>query len=78
MGNPLGSSSALANLAPGRLDPLELSFLSVCQALRRENGFAKGEVKARGMALHEEGKETQFTAVFKGVGSKFLSLKSSS
>lgn len=29
-----------------------------------ECSFAKGGVKARGMALHEEGKETQFTAVF--------------
>ena len=34
--------------------------------------------KSRPGGWHEEGKETQFTAVFKVVGSKFLSLKSSS
>lgn len=47
----------------------------MCQALRRENGFAKGEVKARGVVLHEEGKETQFTAVFKGLGVKISVLE---
>lgn len=39
-----------------------------------ECSFASRGVKARKMALHEEGKETQSTAVSE---SKFLSLKSS-
>ena len=70
---------ALAKLAPGSLAPQE-PCLAECVSGREEGecGVAKGfparEAEARGVALCEKGKETQFPADPRGWGVRISGL----